>query len=147
MTKRAITDPKIRRDKAELLWLAEELRNVTRACAIVGLSRDSFYRVRKRFVAGGAEALANTSRRQPNLKNRVDPRIEEAVVTLAIDQPRWGRAKVASALARRDLVISPAGIRCVWLRHNLETMEKRLGRREARNTPRPPASSATDRSV
>jgi hypothetical protein len=27
---------------------------------------------------------------------------------------------------KRGLVVSPAGVRCVWQRHNLETMKKRL---------------------
>jgi hypothetical protein len=143
---RVRADPKTVRDKAELLRLAAELRNVTRACATIGFSRDSFYRLRKRFQAGGVQGLENASRRQPNPKNRVDPKIEAAVVSLALDQPGWGRARVASALARRHLVISPAGIRCVWLRHNLETKKKRLESRDARvfSAPRPPAPSATD---
>ncbi len=143
MRRRTGTDRKPVGDKADLLRLAEELRNVSRACAIAGFSRDSFYRFRRRFEAGGAAALANTSRRQPNPKNRVGRVIEEAVVALAIDQPAWGRARVASELARRNLVISPAGIRCVWLRHDLETMRKRLSTRGARPSSEVPAASGS----
>jgi len=55
-----------------LLNLAEELGNVSKACKTMGLSRYRFYRYKAAVESGGIEALFDKSRRQPNLKNRVD---------------------------------------------------------------------------
>ena len=43
--------------KVGLLNLAEELGNVSEACQIMGLSRDSFYRYRDAVEDGGVEAV------------------------------------------------------------------------------------------
>lgn len=58
------------KNKTGLLNLAEELSNVSKACKIMAVSRDTFYRYRELADEGDVDALINRRRRVPNLKNR-----------------------------------------------------------------------------
>jgi transposase InsO family protein len=120
------TDQKIIKNKIGLLKLAEELGNVSRACKVMGYSRDTFYRYRQAVQEGGFEALVEKTRRKPNLRNRTAPEIEEAILEIALEQPAYGQVRVSNELRKRGLHVSPAGVRCVWLRQGLQTFKRRL---------------------
>jgi len=109
-----------------LLELAEYLQNVSEACKVMGVSRQHFYDIKQAYEEGGIEALQEKSRRKPNLKNRVAPETEEAVVRIAEEFPAYGQVRAANELRQQGVMISAAGVRCVWQRHDLETFKKRL---------------------
>lgn len=117
---------RIIKHKVGLLNLAEELGNVSQACRIMGLSRDTFYRYRDAVEEGGVEALIDQNRRKPNLKNRVDEITESAVVEYAIEYPAHGQVRASNELRKKGTFISPSGIRSVWLRHKLACFKDRL---------------------
>lgn len=112
----AVNQP-IVKHKLGLLNLAEELGNVSKACKIMGVSRDTFYRYQEAKATGGVEALLAKDRRRPNLKNRVDEEIEQAVLAYALEQPAHGQVRVSNELRKRGTFVSPSGVRSIWLRH------------------------------
>ena len=125
-------ETKVIKSRLGLLGLAEELGNVSRACKYLGYSRDTFYRYKELFEEGGEDALKDMNRRVPNVKNRIEPHIEDRVVAFAIENPAFGQTRASNELKKEGVFISPCGVRCVWLRHDLETFPKRLKALEAK---------------
>jgi transposase InsO family protein len=123
---------KIARRKLSLLQLAQEMGNVSRACRIVGYSRQQFYEIRRNYQVYGAEGLID---RLPGARgphpNRVSEEVETAVLEHALAHPTHGAQRVADELRLKGMQVSSGGVRGVWSRHALLTKHERLLRLEA----------------
>ena len=126
------TNQKIIKPKLGLLALAKQLGNVSAACKAMDYSRDSYYRFKDLYEKGGELALLEMSRKKPILANRVDPVIEESVINMAIDFPAYGQLRVSNELKKKGMLVSPGGVRSIWLRNDLNNFKKRLQALEAK---------------
>ena len=100
------TNNPIIKHKVGLLNLAEELGNVSKACKVMGVSRDTFYRYQELVEGGGIEHLISKTRKVPNPHNRVDATTEKAVVDYAIEQPAYGQVRVSNELRKGGIFVS-----------------------------------------
>jgi transposase InsO family protein len=125
------TSKKVARRKLSLLELAGELGNVSRACRVMGYSRQQFYEIRRNFQTYGADGLIDRlpGPRGPH-PNRVPAEIEQAVLDHALSHPCHGPVRVAHELALGGVQVSSGGVRGVWQRHGLLTKHERLLRLE-----------------
>ena len=125
------TKDKVARRKLSLLQLASELENVSKACRIMGYSRQQFYEIRRNYQTYGADGLIDRlpGPRGPH-PNRVAKEVEEAILAHSLDHPTHGALRVAQELVLKGIQVSSGGVRGVWSRHNLLTRHERLLRLE-----------------
>jgi transposase InsO family protein len=125
------TEVKIARRKLSLLELASDMTNVSKACRIMGYSRQQFYEIRRNFQTYGSQGLLD---RLPGAKgphpNRVCEEIEKAILEHCLQNPTHGCIRVAQELQLKGTNVSSGGVRGVWGRHNLMTKHERLLRLE-----------------
>ena len=121
------THHKIARRKLSMLELAGELGNVSKACRIMGYSRQQFYEIRRNFQTYGSEGLLD---RLPGARgphpNRVSEEIEQAVLDYSLKHPSHGCLRVAQDLVLSGQSVSSGGVRGVWNRHNLLQKHQRF---------------------
>ncbi|MHA7881565.1 MAG: IS481 family transposase [Saccharospirillum sp.] len=125
------TDEKVARRKLSLLELAKDLQNVSKACKVMGYSRQQFYEIRRNYQTFGSEGLID---KLPGAKgphpNRVSEEIESAILEHSLACPTHGPVRVAQELALKGIQVSSTGVRGVWSRHDLLTRHDRLLRLE-----------------
>jgi len=83
----------------------------------------------KLLKQGGADALKRQE--TPNLrhKNSLDVELEQAVIEFSLENPHLGQQQVSLQLkANKSIDVSPAGVRYIWLRENMNTMALRVQR-------------------
>jgi transposase len=81
---------------------------VTEVAARHGVSRQSVHAWVRRYKAGGRAALADRSHRPRSCPHQIAAAIEAAVCEMRRAHPRWGPARLAFELGKRDIAPVPS---------------------------------------
>ena len=116
--------------KLNIFELSEQLGNISEACRRLGVSRSHYYDIKTALQEEGVSGLLEKARNKPRIGNRVAPEIEERVLSYSLENPMHGQTRTANELKIEGVIVSPGGIRSIWLRHELERRSLRLKRLE-----------------
>ena len=118
-------EQKIIRAKVGLLELAAAVSgNVSQACKMMGYLRDSVSIASSEFTTPAANWRCKSwTRRKPILKNRTPPRLRRSSSSFRWTALAYGQIRIANEPRKPGHSISPAGVRGVRQRHDLETMK------------------------
>jgi transposase InsO family protein len=109
-----------------MLALADELKNIARACKLAGVSRSHFYEIKRAYETFGKEGLAPKLRRRPRMPNQTPPEVEQQILAMTEQYPTHSYARLADQLKLVGVGVSAAAVRAVWTRHGLATRFARL---------------------
>lgn len=131
MTTNTTIAHKAARRKLSLLELASDMDNVSKACKIMGYSRQQFYEIRRNFQTFGSEGLLDKVRgpKEPH-PNRVSEELEQAVLDYCLEFPTHGSLKVSQQLHLKGKLVGSGAVRGVWQRHGILSKHQRLLRLE-----------------
>jgi len=118
------------RRKLNLVELSSQLGNISEACRKLGVSRQHYYDIKSALEEDGIEGLLEKARNRPRFRNRVAVEIEQRVLDYSLEYPVHGQSRVSNELKKAGIILSPGGVRSIWLRHGLEKRGQRLKRLE-----------------
>ena len=73
---------------------------VADACRRYGISRDTYYRYRRRYLEEGLEGLEDRSRRPKTSPAQIPSEVEIRIVEMRRGHPRWGARRIRDELDR-----------------------------------------------
>ena len=115
--------------RLRLFSLADELGNVSQACRLMGVSRQTYYRLKRQVERWGLEALRVRERRRPRMPNQIGPHLEQRIIAFSLAHPGFGPRRISAELAREKwgaIRISEHGVWRVLVRVGLNTRARRL---------------------
>jgi len=87
--------------RLEVLLEAERTGlTVSEVCRRYGISRQTYYRYRRRYLAEGLAGLEDRSRRPLAPANQISVELELEIVEMRKDHPRWGARRIRTELTR-----------------------------------------------
>jgi hypothetical protein len=106
--------------------MAAELKNIAKACKLVGISRSQFYAMKRAYEIHGKDGLAPRDRRKPVMPNQTPVHLEERILSHTARNPLVSYARLAQEINSQEGRVTPAMVRYVWQRHGLSKRSARL---------------------
>ena len=117
--------PRTTADQRKLLFETwEASHDVTAACQRAHVARGTFYYWQPRFETGGYAALEHCQSHAAKEPARTAPDIEQRVIDLRRQNPKWGKRRIADELAkanRWEPLISPNTVKRILIDAGLWT--------------------------
>ncbi len=113
--------PHMLEKRLALMKLVEEFRNISQACKSVGLSRNSYYRLRKLYESGGENALMIINRK----KSVSTETLEKRVLKISKSNPHMGKYRIVKIMEQAGIFLSATTVNAILCRNGLNTSEKR----------------------
>ncbi len=76
---------------------------MTEICRRYGISRQTYYRYRRRYLSEGLAGLEDRSRRPHQPANQIPADLEVRIVQMRQDHPRWGARRIRAELTRAGI--------------------------------------------
>lgn len=107
-------------EKLRILDLAQELGSIAEACRVAGISRPTYYAIKRVYERDGRAGLTPKPRRKPKMPNAFAEEIVHRILELSSRFPSYSSRRIAHRLGRDGLVVSDSGVRKIWQRHGLK---------------------------
>jgi Homeodomain-like domain len=103
MTTQPIYFPRTTADQRKLLFETwEASHDVTASCRRAHVARGTFYYWQPRFETGGYAALEQCQSHAAKNPARTAPDLEQRVINLRRQNPKWGKQRIADELAKAN---------------------------------------------
>lgn len=113
----------IAQQRRSLLIFAQR-HNITKACQVFGISRTTFYNIKKQFIKTGS--LEPRIRRKPRMPNEASLRVKKLLLKIVQQYPGCGSSFYAYELRQHGIHITQQGVWYCLKRFGLNNRYKRL---------------------
>jgi hypothetical protein len=120
--------------KQALLDLAKSMKSVSKACEILGFSRDTYYRLLKTARGEGvSRSIAKPSRQSSPETLRKRQEIESLVLGILDQNSGLGKRRIARLIQGMGIYISPSGVYNILKKNPQSDRASRDGVRDEKN--------------
>lgn len=128
-----LAEVKLAYQRLSILELAEALGNVSEACRQRGMTRTQFYEYKKRFQERGLEGLKDLPPVHKSHRQTTPPEVQEQVIALSLEHPRWGCVKLSDLLKLRGVSVSSPTVQNILIKNGLGQKYDRMLELERRH--------------